>query len=160
MDEDMEALRLREANLREYESHLRDWQGQIEKGQTQSSPPHYIAPAVMVRSPSGTPFECDPSLHTAWDRLIRARELLEAEQAHLRDDRLNLKESAAVLRRREEALAVREARLAQREEQLSAAVDASIVEHTSSSALARFTQAPFAMAKSVFSSKAKSEKSE
>ncbi|MDB6126418.1 MAG: hypothetical protein JWM35_314 [Verrucomicrobia bacterium] len=160
MDEDMEGLRLREANLREYETHLRNWQEQIEKGQTQSTPPHYIAPAVMVRSTSGTPFECDPSLHSAWDKLIRARELLEAEQAHLRDDRLNLKETAAVLKRREEALSAREARLMQREEQLSAAVDARIAEHTSSSALSRFTQAPFAIAKSVFGgSKGKNDKS-
>jgi hypothetical protein len=148
LEEDIEALRLRESNLREYEAHLRDWQEQIAKGNSQSSPPHYIAPAV-TRSASGTPFESDPALNSAWEKLIRARELLEAEQAHLRDDRLTLKETAAVLRRREEALAIREARLAQREETVSAAVDAKIVEHTTS-AFARLTQAPFAIAKSVF----------
>jgi hypothetical protein len=153
MDEDLEALRLREANLREYEAHLRNWQEQIEKGQTQSNPPHYITPAVMT----GTPFEADAALHIAWDKLIRARELLEAEQAHLRDDRLNLREATAVLKRREDALSAREARLAEGEAQLSAAVDASIAEQTHSSALARFTQAPFAMAKSVFGGKNKAE---
>lgn len=157
MDEDIEALRQREANLREYEAHLRNWQEQIEKGQAQTTPPAVIAPAVMARTPSGAPFESDPSLQIAWDKLIRARELLEAEQAHLRDDRLNLKETAAVLKRREDAIALREARLAQREEQLSAAVDASIAEHTKASTFARFTQAPFAIAKSVFGSKNKAE---
>ncbi len=108
-------------------------------------------------SPSAAPFEVDPALSTAWDKLIRARELLDAEQAHLRDDRLNLKETAAVLKRREDAVALREARLAQREEQLNAAVEASIIEHTKATGLARFTQAPFAIAKSVFGGKSKTE---
>jgi uncharacterized protein (DUF3084 family) len=157
MDDDIEALRLREANLREYETHLRDWQEQIERGQAQSPAPRYAAPAPLTRLPAGTPEEGEQSLHTAWDKLIRARELLEAEQAHLRDDRLNLKENAAVLKRREDALALREARLAQREEQFSATIDAAVAEQTKSSALARFTQAPFAMAKSVFGGKSKPE---
>ncbi|MDB6168430.1 MAG: hypothetical protein JWM88_1294 [Verrucomicrobia bacterium] len=156
MDEDLEALRLREANLREYEAHLRSWQEQIEKGNTHSNPPHYITPATMARTATGTPFEVEAALHAAWDKLIRARELLEAEQAHLRDDRLILKEATSVLKRREDAVTAREARLAQREEQVRLVVEATTVEHPQSSALARLTQAPFAMAKSVFG-KTKSE---
>ncbi len=152
MDEDYEGLRMREANLREYEIRLREWQAQIDLG-----PAPAFSPVGLTRSPAGTPVENDPALQTAWDKLIRARELLETEQAHLRDDRLNLKETAAVLKRREEALEQREARLAQREEQFSAAVDASLAESTKASALTRFTQAPFAIAKSVFSAKHKAE---
>jgi hypothetical protein len=155
MDEDIEALRLREANLREYEAHLRQWQEQIERGNSQGTPPVFITPASMSRPPMGTPIESEAALHMAWDKLIRARELLEAEQAHLRDDRLNLKEATAVLKRREDALAAREARLAQREEQLTAAIDASIAEQaaTPASKFAKLTHAPFAMAKSVFGKK-------
>jgi hypothetical protein len=149
MDNDIEALRLREANLREYEARLRVWQEQIE---TVPHPGATTGPAA-----ARVPGEGDPVLKTAWDKLIRARELLEAEQAHLRDDRLNLKESAAVLKRREEALALREARVSQREEQLHAAIEATMAEQSKSSALSRFTQAPFAMAKSVFSSKPRPE---
>lgn len=155
--DDMEALREREANLRAYESHLRAWQEKIEKEQPAGAAPQYVNPVAMSRQVTGAPFEGDPALHAAWDKLIRARELLEAEQAHLRDDRLNLKEVAAGLKRREDAVSVREARLALREDEFSAAVDASISEHTKASALARFTQAPFAIAKSVFGSKIKSE---
>lgn len=153
MNEDIEALRLREANLREYETRLRAWQEQIEASPNPGASAHPIAPAASSR----TPGEGDPMLKTAWDKLIRARELLEAEQAHLRDDRLNLKEATAVLKRREEALALRDARVTQREEQVHAAIEANIAEQTKSSALARFTQAPFAMAKSVFSTKPKPE---
>jgi hypothetical protein len=154
MDNDIEALRLREANLREYEAHLRAWQEQIEAGPASGAP---ASPAASGRMPGGAPAEGDPILKTAWDKLIRARELLEAEQAHLRDDRLNLKEATAVLKRREEALAQREARVTEREEQLHAVIEATLAEQSKSSALARFTQAPFAMAKSVFSSKPKPE---
>jgi hypothetical protein len=146
MDADIEALRLREANLRDYEARLRAWQEQIDANPSPGGP---AAPATAGRMP----VEGDPVLKSAWDKLIRARELLEAEQAHLRDDRLNLKEAMAVLKRREEALALRDARVTQREEELHAALEASMAEQGKSSALARFTQAPFAMAKSVFSSK-------
>ena len=40
-------------------------------------------------STSVSPFPAgELSLQSAWDKLIRARELLEAEQTHLREDRL------------------------------------------------------------------------
>ena len=151
--EDQEALRVREDNLREYESRLRTLQAELEAGGAvvNSSARGSVTP--FVRPSSKAPFENDTALQAAWEKLHRARELLEAEQAHLRDDRLNLKEATSALKRREDALALREARLAQREEQFNAALEASIAEQTkaASSPLARFTQAPFAMAKSVFS---------
>jgi len=152
LEEDIEALRQRETNLREYEAHLRSWQDKLESSHGQPASAQYIAPVVPGRAASGAPFEGDPALHAAWDKVIRARELLEAEQAHLRDDRLNLKEANAVLKRREDALALREARLTQREEEFNTMLEASIAEQAKPSTLARFTQAPFMMAKSVFSS--------
>ena len=47
--------------------------------------------------------------------------------------------------------------MAQREEQINAAVEATIAEHNKTSTLSRLTQAPFMMAKSVFSSKPRPE---
>ena len=150
LEEDLESLRQRETNLREYEAHLRLWQDRLEQGQGSVTAPQFATPAVNP--------ENDVALNAAWEKLIRARELLEAEQAHLRDDRLTIKEANAALKRREDALALREARLAQREEQLNAAMQAAITERAKPSALSRFTSAPFALAKSVFgANKPKSE---
>ena len=157
MDDDIEALRVRESNLREYEAHLRDWQQQIEQGQAQNPAAPYMVPSATGRAAAGPLAEGEASLHVAWDKLIRARELLEAEQAHLRDDRLNLKETALVLKRREDAVTLREARLAQREEQFNATLEASLAEPEKVSTLSRLTQAPFMMAKSVFSTKPRPE---
>jgi hypothetical protein len=154
LDQDLEALRDREANLREYEAHLRAWQAQIEGGLPQPAPAHYNAPAFHGLTLSGSPFEGDAALHAAWEKLHRARELLEAEQTHVRDDRLNLKETAAQLQRHEAALVARETNLAKREELLAEA-SARMVEEIkhSPSAIARLTQVPFNMAKSVFGRK-------
>ena len=152
LDEDLQVLRAREANLRDYETHLRALQGQIESSTpTVPSVGRAGGPGCPSRPASGAPVENEAALSAAWEKLHRARELMEAEQAHLRDDRLNLKETAAVLKRREDALALREARLTEREEQLAVAT-ASFTESLKAppSAMARFTQAPFAMAKSVF----------
>ena len=155
LDQDLEALRDREANLREYEAHLRAWQAQIEGGLPPPAPAHYHAPAFHGLTLSGSPFEGDAALHAAWEKLHRARELLEAEQTHVRDDRLNLKETAAQLQRHEAALTAREASLAKREDVLAQA-SARVVEEAKQpapSAMARFTQVPFSMAKSVFGKK-------
>ncbi|MBS0663076.1 MAG: hypothetical protein JSR48_07405 [Verrucomicrobia bacterium] len=150
LEEDIESLRQRETNLREYEARLRSWQERLEQGPGAGSAPQF---PTHVTGP-----EADFALNAAWEKLIRARELLEAEQAHLRDDRLTLREANAALKRREDALALREARLAQREEQLNAALQAAIAEEAKPSALSRLTQAPFALAKSVFgANKPKSE---
>ena len=153
LDQDYEALRDRETNLRDYEARLRAWQAQIESGLQQPATPHYVSPIAMSRVPSMAPFEGDTALQAGWEKLLRARELLEAEQAHVRDDRLNLKETAALLKRHEVALMARETSLAQREEFLAAATAAQVVESAKPSTITRLTMAPFAIAKSVFGSK-------
>jgi len=157
LEQDHEELRDREANLRDYESRLRQWQAQIESTLQQPAPVQYVAPAI-ARMPSLSPFEGDAALQAGWEKLHRARELLEAEQAHLRDDRLNLKETAALLKRHEVALTAREDSLAQREAMLAAAIaaqQAGPVRHPS--AILRFTQSPFTLAKAVFGGKAASD---
>ena len=154
LDQDHEALRDREANLRDYETHLRQWQAQLETTLQPPPTPQYIAPVALGRVPSVSPFEGDATLQAGWEKLHRARELLEAEQAHVRDDRLNLKETAALLKRHEAALMAREASLAQRESILAAATAAQHAENVKQpSAILRFTQSPFTLAKSVFGGK-------
>ena len=154
LDQDHEALRDREAHLRDYEARLRQWQAQIETSLQQPPAPQYIAPVALGRAPSVSPFEGDTALQAGWEKLHRARELLEAEQSHVRDDRLNLKETAALLKRHEAALTAREASLAQRESILAAAVAAQTAEQVKQpSGILRFTQSPFTLAKSVFGGK-------
>ena len=155
LSQDHDALRDREANLRDYEARLRAWQAQIEGSlQQPPMPAQYVAPVAMGRAPSLSPFEGDAALQAGWEKLHRARELLEAEQAHVREDRLNLKETAAVLKRHEATLIAREASLAQREEALSAALAARMSEPVRSpSAITRLTNMPFTIAKTVFGGK-------
>ncbi len=156
LDQDHEALRDREANLRDYEARLRAWQAQIENGLAQPPAAQYIAPVSLSgRGPSTSPFEGDAALQAGWEKLHRARELLEAEQAHVRDDRLNLKETAALLKRQEASLMAREEALAQREQQFAEATAARLAEATVKppSAIGRITGVPFAIAKSVFGGK-------
>ena len=101
-------------------------------------------------------------MQAEWDKLIRAREILEHEQAHLRGDRLALKDEAAVLRRRAAALDDRETNLAERERALLAAessADARATDKsdeeksadTSPHLIAKLTMAPFAMGRSLLS---------
>ncbi len=159
LDQDHEALRDREANLRDYEARLRLWQAQIESS-LQPPVAQYVPPVALGRAPSISPFEGDTALQAGWEKLHRARELLEAEQAHVRDDRLNLKETAVILKRHEESLNAREAALAQREAVLAAALAAQQAEPAKQpSAILRFTQSPFNLAKSVFGGKAASQES-
>jgi hypothetical protein len=152
LEQDHEELRDRESNLRDYEARLRLWQAQIENSA------HQPAPAPAIARMSLSPFEGDAALQAGWEKLHRARELLEAEQAHLRDDRLNLKETAALLKRHEVALTAHEASLAQREAMLAAAIAAQQAEPMRQpSAILRFTQSPFTLAKAVFGGKAASD---
>jgi len=160
LEQDHEALRDREANLRDYETRLREWQAQIESTLQQPSVAAYAPPVPVARIPSLAPFEDDTALHTSWEKFHRARELLEAEQAHVRDDRLNLKETASLLKRHETALNAREASLAQREALLAAALTAQQAEPAKQpSAILRFTQSPFNLAKAVFGGKAAAQES-
>lgn len=156
LQEDQDALRERENNLRDYEARLRGWQAEIDAGRAATIPPR-VAGAVAVPTPttltrsSRAPFSEDPALQAAWEKLHRARELLEAEQTHLRDDRLAIRELEATVKKREEAVAMREARLTAREALIAAATPAPKKEDDS--AMSRLTRAPFEMARSVFGAK-------
>lgn len=157
LQEDQDALRERENNLREYEARLRAWQAEIDAGRAATIPPRpaggpvpAATPTTLVRS-SRAPFADDPALQAAWEKLHRARELLEAEQNHLRDDRIMLREQETTLKKREQALAEREAKVAEREALVAAATPAP--KKDDESAMSRITRAPFEMARSVFGGK-------
>ena len=154
LHEDQEALRARETNLREYEARLRILQAEIEGAGAAPAARRTVAP--FVRPSSRMPFESDAALQAAWEKLHRARELLEAEQVHLRDERIVLHDQQDDLKRRIEAVARREQRVAEREELLAEATSAMAQpvagEHTMS-AVARLTHMPFAVARSVFGGK-------
>jgi hypothetical protein len=93
------------------------------------------------------------ALRAAWDKLYRARSLLEAEQTHVRDDRIAIQGEIEALCRREDAVAAREAHIQQLElKQTLEKQEAEDVKE-SRSTIAKLTQAPFDMARSVFGSK-------
>ena len=150
LHEDQEALREREKNLRDYETRLRTLQAEIEAVRTVSPEP--VLPTVRATAPvfQRPSAGDDPGLRTAWEKVHRAREILEAEQRNMRDDRLALRDLATQVKQREEAVAVREARLAEREALVLAANPPPAAGGHAASAVARFTQAPFNMARSVF----------
>jgi hypothetical protein len=159
LHEDQEALRVREANLREYEDRLRALQAEIEAGGGAARPaPVRSSTTPFVRPSTKAPFESDAALQSAWEKLHRARELLEAEQNHLRDERIILQDQQNDLQRRDEAVTAREAAVTEREQLLLAAAAPVVTgepiasEHTRS-AVTRFTRAPFDMARSVFGGK-------
>src|SRR3954462_5598190 len=122
LQEDHEALRSREENLREYETRLRALQAEIEAGRAAAvaaAPAPAPAPVRVTqvpfhRTPSGTPFADEAALHAAWEKLHRARELFEAEQTHMREDRILIHDKMETIKRRETELSEREARLAER----------------------------------------------
>jgi hypothetical protein len=96
------------------------------------------------------------ALEAAWDKLYRARTLLEAEQVHLRDDRIALQGVLDDIVRREDAVSAREQRIQQIE--LAQALDReeaaeAAEEKEARSAISKLTQAPFDIARSVFGSK-------
>jgi hypothetical protein len=95
----------------------------------------------------------ETSLEAAWDKLYRARSLLEAEQVHLRDDRIALQGVLDEIVRREEAVAARELRIQQIELEKSLEQEEIADEKESRSAISKLTQAPFDIARSVFGSK-------
>lgn len=168
LQEDQEALREREANLREYEMRLRALQAEIEAGRTvpATSAAHATpsiraggaASASPFRPSSRAPFVDDAALQAAWEKLHRARELLEAEQTHLRDDRIAMRDLELSLKRREEAIEAREARLAEREALVVAATPAAaaavgVEAPAEEGALSKFTKAPFKTARAVLRGK-------
>jgi hypothetical protein len=95
-------------------------------------------------------------LQAAWDKLYKARSILEAEQVHLRDDRIALQGEIELLEQRVQNVAAREERIQQLElhyQMQAAAVQDAQAEKDSQSALTRLTRAPFDMARSVFGKK-------
>jgi hypothetical protein len=155
--EDHEALREREENLRNYEKRLRALQEEIVASRSTpasatagSTPPH--AARVTTRIPFGD----ETALMAAWEKLHRAREILEAEQSHVREDRHLIREQAAAVKRREAAVIAREEQLTEREaraiELLTSSGEPVADEHTMS-AVTRLTRAPFDLARSVFGGK-------
>jgi hypothetical protein len=158
LHEDQEALRVRETNLREYENRLRALQAEIEAGGAGMTAPVRGSVAPFLRPSSKTPFESDVALQTAWEKLHRARELLEAEQNHMRDERIILMDQQNDLQGRTEAVAAREASVAEREQLLVAAaapvvLGGPVASEPRMSAVTRLTRAPFDMARSVFGGK-------
>jgi hypothetical protein len=93
------------------------------------------------------------SLQEAWDKLYKARAILEAEQNHLRDDRIALQGEIDLLAGREHAVATRELRIRQIELEAAIALEDEEEARQSQSAITRLTRAPFDMARSVFGQK-------
>jgi len=121
IEADMEVLRETEANLKAYEKRLRKMQEGIDATIRQRRAETAAPAPVRTKDATAVPFGgvSDP-LRLEWDKLSRARELLELEQAHLRGDRIALRDETAVVRRRAQAAAEREARVAEREEAMLA----------------------------------------
>lgn len=157
LEEDNEALRVREENLRDYEARLRVLQDEIAGGGPVPALPLRTA-TPFLRPSSKAPFENDAALQAAWEKLHRARELLEAEQTHLRDERIVTQEKERAMTRREQAVGEREARVAAREQAVAAAevpvaLPAADTADPARSAGARFTLVPFNVARAVFGGK-------
>ena len=154
LQEDQEALREREANLREYEARLRALQSEIESGRAAPAATSRVTRSPFVRPSSQAPFADDAALQTAWEKLHRARELLEAEQRHMSEERTALRDQQADVKRQNESFAAREAALAACEARLADAHAGEPIasEHTMS-AMSRLTRGPFDMARSVFGGK-------
>ncbi|MEX2044422.1 MAG: hypothetical protein WD941_03650 [Opitutus sp.] len=152
LQEDLNILRERETNLRDYESRLRAWQNEIDAGRatTTGTRPSHPTPEPFHRPSGAALIADDTALQVAWEKLHRARELLEAEQTHLRDDRIAMHGQEEIMKQREAAVAERETRVFGAEADAAQPIAG---EHTIS-AVARLTRAPFEMARSVFGRKA------
>lgn len=157
LQEDHEALREREQNLRNYEKRLRALQEEIEAGRATAANGKSGSMAPMpVRQITRIPFGDETVLMSAWEKLHRAREILEAEQAHVREDRHVIREQTEALKRREVAVMAREEALAEREAraiELLTASGGATTDDTAVSAVSRLTRVPFNMARSVFGGK-------
>jgi DNA repair exonuclease SbcCD ATPase subunit len=101
-----------------------------------------------ITGPYGT-----ASLQEAWDKLYKARAILEAEQSHLRDDRIAFQGEIDAVAAREQAVAAHEMRIRQIE--LQAQLEKADAEDAKAdkSTLSKLTRAPFEIARSVFGPK-------
>lgn len=107
--EDLDLLREQETNLREYEARLRQLQAQLE------------ADRVLwfsSRPVSRSPFQDDAAVKAAWEKLQRATDLLEAERAVFRDERMAMRELEGDIKRRESKLQDLEGKLGEQEKRM------------------------------------------
>ena len=93
------------------------------------------------------------ALQEAWDKLYRARAILEAEQSHLRDDRIALQGEIDAIRQREQLVANREWHIQEYERMVALERAEEAEKKESESTLSKLTRAPFDMARSVFGQK-------
>jgi len=156
LDADMQVLRETEANLKAYEKRLRTMQAEIDATIRQRRVETAAPAPVRTKNATAAPFGgSSDALRTEWDKLIRARELLELEQAHLRGDRIALRDETAVVRRRAQSMVEREARMADREETLLAGQPPERIETVapesveSAPMLAKIAKAPLAMTRAL-----------
>lgn len=146
LQEDHDVLREREENLRDYEARLRALQAEIEASRQGITAPAMVAMAASApatampfhRPSSLTPFGDEVALKAGWEKLHRARELLEVEQTHMRHERVVLHDQLEALKQREDAVAAREAAVSEREALITAAQPVA-----GESAMSRLTTAPF-----------------
>jgi DNA-binding response OmpR family regulator len=104
--DELDQLREREDNLRMYEQRLRAMQAQLDAGgpRVPSVLPGANVPAVVPP---------EAVLRAEWEKIHRANQLMEAERAQRRDERMTLQELEKMIHQREE-------RLRQIEEQVAA----------------------------------------
>lgn len=141
---DLEALLVREDNLRAYEARLRDWQARLDArpgGAAEAARAPLVAPTDSAGDAA--------AVRASWEKLHRAREILEAESAVMRDERMALREQERVLRERQAVLAQREERVAAGEAALSARAGA-VAARPVARGEAPPTRSPFQFARTVW----------
>jgi DNA-binding response OmpR family regulator len=151
--EDLDLLREQETNLREYEARLRQLQAQLEADRVL-----WFSSRPATRSP----FQDDAAVKAAWEKLQRATDLLEAERAVFRDERMAMRELEGELKRREAKVDEMEEKLADQEKRMRGmsaasvspfAVPAGAPAGVAVKPLKVISRAPFDMAKSLLSRK-------
>ena len=124
---------------------------------TTTPPMSVTQPPMSFGSPppfgSAAPFLIFGFTFLIWDKLYRARALLEAEQAHLRDDRIALQGELDALDVRRQAIVAREVRIQQLEMKAALDKEEADEEKGAESTMAKLTRAPFEMARQVFGKK-------
>jgi hypothetical protein len=109
--EDLDLLRAREENLGRYEDRLRRLQAELEAGQLSGRAQQGAEP----RGYAVSPFRDDVQVRAAWEKLQRANELLEAERAMFRDERMALQDLQKTILRRQDELRAIERQLVERD---------------------------------------------
>ena len=146
--EERDRLEAERMMLRETEDNLRGYEAQLRAMQAEMDDRRENDLTTSVSSVSSVP-PGELSLQSEWDKLTRARELIDSEQASFRDDRMVLKADQAALRRQQVSLAAREAALSAREQALIAAAEP-IAAEKSMSVITRLARTPFEFARAVF----------